>query len=232
MGGAVTNEYFPEGYYYYKEFLDLGEIFTVRLQSLIQAEGYTVEDLMANWATLSSVIALSNARYSEWDVQSEYRTTDSFNVMADWVSMSAVDPISEGVQDNWTPWRRFTMGDGTGRIFQFRLKLISNKASVTPKVFDGTIKADVPDRYERYDNLVADSVEGYTVNYTPHFMGPGTTPNVQITIDNGQSGDYWVFEYKTLSGFKIKFYDKDGIQVSRTFDAQINGYGRKATYVI
>jgi len=30
VGGAVSNEYYPEGYYYYKEFLDLGEIFTVQ----------------------------------------------------------------------------------------------------------------------------------------------------------------------------------------------------------
>ena len=231
VGGVATNEYYSNGYYYYQGFLDLGEIYTVRLQSLIQAEGYTLEDIMANWITLNDVVAMSNSRFSEWDVQTEYRVTDTFNVMADWVSLSVVDPISEGVQDNWSEWRRFTIGDGTGRIFQFRLKLISNKASVTPRVFDGTIKADMPDRIESYENLTAPDT-GYTLNYSPAFKGPGTTPSVQITIENGESGDYWNFVYKSLDGFQIIFYDKNDVAVSRVFDAQIKGYGRKATYVI
>lgn len=230
-GGVEINEYFSEGYYYYQDFVDLGDIYTARLQSLIQAEGYTVEDIMSNWVTLSSVAAMANSKFSEWDVQAEYRATDTFNVMADWVTLSSIDPISEGVQDNWTEWRRFTMGDGTGRIFQFRLKLISNKASVTPRVFDGTIKIDMPDRDLSYQNLVAPDT-GYEIIYPNAFRGPDTTPSVQITLENGQTGDYWEFDYKSLSGFKIIFYNKDGVAVSRVFDAYIKGWGRKALQVI
>jgi len=231
VGGVESNEYHPEGYYYYTQFLDLGSIYTVRLQSLIQAEGYTLDDIMSNWVTLSSLSAMANSRYSEWDVQTEYRTTESFNVMADWVNLTSINPISEGVQDVWSPWRRFTIGDGTGRIFQFRLKLISNKASVTPRVFDGTIKADMPDRIESYENLSA-TATGYDVVYTPSFKGPGTTPSIQITLENGESGDYWEFAYKNLDGFKIIFYDKNGVAVSRIFDAQVKGFGRKSAYVL
>lgn len=231
VGTTTTNEFYSYGYYYYSQFLDLGDIFTVRLQSLIQAEGYTVDDIMSNWVTLSSVTALANSRYSEWDVQTEYRTTDSYNVMADWTTLSSIDPISEGVQDNWTPWRRFSMGDGTGRIFQFRLKLISNKASVSPRVFDGTIKADMPDRIVSFENLNA-TPSGYVVTYNPAFKGPTPSPSVQITMENGQTGDYWEFDYKTLDGFKVIFYDSTGTPVSRTFDTQIKGFGRKSTSVI
>jgi Putative phage tail protein len=231
VGGVTINEYFPEGYYYYNGFLDLGDIYTVRLQSLIQAEGYTVEDIMANWVTLNDVVALSNSRFSEWDVQTEYRVTDAFNVMADWVNLSIIDPISEGVQDSWSDWRRFTIGDGTGRIFQFRLKLISNKPSVTPRVFDGTIKADMPDRLVSFENLVAPNT-GYQVVYSPAFKGPDLSPSVQITIENGESGDYWEFVDKNLDGFEIIFYDKTDVAVSRVFDAQIKGFGRKSAYVI
>lgn len=231
VGGVLTNEYYPEGYYYYNGFLDLGEIYTVRLQSLIQAEGYTVEDIMANWVTLNDVVAMSNSRFSEWDVQTEYRVTDAFNVIADWTSLSIINPLSEGVQDNWSEWRRFTIGDGTGRIFQFRLKLISNLASVSPRVFDGTIKADMPDRIISYENLVAPTT-GYEVLYDKAFMGPTPSPSIQITIENGQSGDYWSFVYKSLVGFKIVFYDSTNTAVSRTFDAQVKGFGRKAMFVI
>jgi len=231
VGGVDTNEYYTEGYYYYDNFLDLGEIYTVRLQSLIQAEGYTADDIIANWVTLSSVVAMSNSKFSEWDVETQYRGTESFNVMADWVTLASIDPISEGSQDTWTAWKKFTITDATFRIGQFRLRLISNKASVTPRVFDGTIKADMPDRLESYNDLVA-TTSGYQVVYTPSFKGPSTTPNIQITLENGVSGDYWNFGYKTLDGFEILFYDKDNNPVNRTFDASVKGFGRKAINVI
>lgn len=230
-GGTETNEYFSEGYYYYENFLDLGEIYTVRLQSLIEAEGFTVGDLMENWESLELLTAMSQAGQSDWDVETHYRTTDAFNVMSEWSSMSDVDPISEGDQDQWTSWTKFIMGDATGRIFQFRLKLISNVASVTPRVIEGKIRADMPDRIETYNDQVAPP-EGLDIVYDPSFAGPGTSPNIQITQDNAQSGDYYLLTNKTLAGFKITFYDKNDVAVTRQFDAAIKGYGRKASSVI
>jgi hypothetical protein len=84
---------------------------------------------------------------------------------------------------------------------------------------------------ESYQNLSATAL-GYEVTYSPSFKGPGTTPNIQISLENGQSGDYWLFDYKTLDGFKIIFYDKNGIAVSRDFDASVKGYGRKNATII
>jgi len=230
-GSALTNQYYPEGYYYYQNFLDLGEIYTVRLQSLIEAEGFTVDDLMSNWITLDQVAALANAGNADWDVETYYRGTESFNVMSDWTALSLIDPLSEGVQDNWTPWRKFIMGDYTFRIGQFRLKLISNKPSVTPRVFNGIIKADMPDRMEIYNNLISE-ITPKTIMYSPAFKGPGNTPNIQVTIDDSQSGDYFVISNKSLNGFDIIFYDVNNNPVVRQFDVAVRGYGRRATAVI
>jgi hypothetical protein len=230
-GGVTTNQYYSEGYYYYKDFLDLGDIYSVRLQSQIEAEGFTVGDMMSEWPDLTTLTALANAGNSDWDVETYYRATDSYNVMAEWSSLDDVDPISEGDQDNWTAWRKFTIGDATARIFQFRLKLISNKASVTPRVFNGVIKSDMPDRFETLNNLIAPPA-GLEILYTPAFMGPGTTPNIQITQDSAQTGDTFVIENKTLNGFKITFYDINNVAVTRQFDAAIKGFGRKSLAVI
>lgn len=231
VGGVDTNEYYSYGYYYYENFLDLGEIYSVRIQSQIQAEGFTLADLMSSWTTLSALTAMSHAGTSDWDVETQYRTTESFNVIADWITLSSIDPISEGSQDNWSIWRKFSMSDATGRIFQFRLKLISNNVSVTPRVFDGSIKSDMPDRLESFNNLMAPNT-GYTVNYSPAFKGPGTSPNIQVTIDGASTGDYWDITSKTLNGFTIVFYDKNDVAVARTFDAVAKGFGRKATAII
>lgn len=231
LTGGIDRGYYSEGYYYYEDILDLGEIYTVRLQSLIQAEGFA-GDFMEDWITLSSVGALATAGSSDWDVETQYRSTDQYNVIGEWDLLTDVAQLNAGTEENFTPWRKFAMGDATGRIFQFRLKLISNVATVTPRVFDATIKADMPDRVDSYHNLLADNTTGYILEYDTPFKGPGTTPAIQISLDNGGSGDYWEFTSKTLEGFQIKFYDKDDIQVSRQFDVVAKGYGRGYSSVI
>jgi hypothetical protein len=228
-GGSVR---YSEGYYYYTSLLDLGEIYTVRLQSLIQAEGYTSADIMSDWVTLDSVLLLASAKFSEWDVETQYRSSDQFNVMENWLALTDIAFLNEGDAEAFTEWRKFSIGDATGRVFQFRLRLLSYKPTVTPRVFDATIRADMPDRIESYQNVSVDSVTGYTVAYTPAFKGPGTTPNIQVSIENAQSGDYWAFDYKTLDGFKIRVYDKTNTQVTRTVDIVVKGYGRQNTVVI
>lgn len=230
-GGNGFYEYFPSGYYYYDNFVDLGDIYTCRIQSLIRSEGYAVDDIMSNWVLLSNVITMSTVGTSNWDVGTQYRTTSSFNVIADWVTLDAIDPISEGQQDLWTAWKKFVIGDVTGRIFQFRLKLISYQANTSPRVFDGTIRVDMPDRIDSYNNLTAPDT-GYTVTYTPPFKGPGNSPAVQISMDNAATGDYWAFTSKTLDGFTIQFFDSSDTPISRIFDAQVKGYGRKNGSVI
>lgn len=229
--GGVDHGYLSEGFYYYESLLDLGEVYTVRLQSQIQAEGYA-GDFMIDWLTLSAVAALSIAGSSDWDVETQYRSTEEYNVIADWANLSDIVALDSGSEEQWTPWRKFAMGDATGRIFQFRLRLISNVAYVSPRVFDALIKADMPDRQESYQNLSADDTTGYILTYAPAFKGPGSTPSVGISLEDGESGDYWEFVSKTLDGFQIKFYDKNDTQVARQFDVQVKGYGRKSTSVI
>jgi predicted phage tail protein len=231
-GGIGVVEYYPEGYYYYDALLDLGEIYTVRLQSLIEAEGYNIGDLMVNWTTLAVVPTLSTVGVSDWEVQTQYRSTDTFNTISLWPSLDVIDALSEGFEDLWTDWRPFNMGDATGRIFQFRIRLVSNKVSVSPRIFEATIKADMPDRVDNYNNLVSDASLGYTVSYSPAFKGPGSSPNIQVSVENAQSGDYWTFTSRTLDGFTIKFFDSGDAGVSRTFDTMIKGYGRKNNVVI
>jgi hypothetical protein len=220
-----AGDFTPEGFYNFNSLLDLGDIYTVRLQSLIEAEGYLEEDLMINWDPLSDVLALSTTTTADWDIETQVRYKAVFNVMANWDPLQDVVSMAEGDVDDWTDWTKFTMGDFTGRIFQFRLRLISNVPNVSPRVLDGTIRADMPDRIEQGDNIVSD-VLGTDILYDPPFKGPGTTPLIQITQDNASSGDYYTITNKTLEGFTITFYDSSDTAVSRTFDYLAKGFGR------
>lgn len=228
-GGPTVNQFYPEGYYYYKEHIDLGEIYTVRLQSNIQAAGYGEGDLLVNWLDLTDVDAMNHADFPDWEVETQYRTADSLEPIANWLTLTSVDEMTGGVSDTFKPWKSFIMSDATGRIFQFRLKLNSNRLSVSPRVYSGAIRADMPDRVESYEGLVADASAGIAVTYDFAFKGPAPSPNIQVSIDSAETGDYWSFDYKTLDGFLIRIFDNTGTQVERTIDVAVKGYGRKHT---
>lgn len=231
-GSLGDNAYYSEGYYYISQILDLGEIYTVRLQANIEAQGFTIGDLMSEWVLLSDVELLNTVIHPNWGVELQYRSTNTFNAIEDWLTLSSIAILNDGDVQNWTEWRPFIMGDATGRIFEFRLKLISYKASVSPQVLNAVIRADMPDRIESYQNLTATDTTGYVLTYSVPYKGPGSSPNIQVSIDAAESGDYWLITSKTLEGFTIKFYDKTDTQVERNFDVAIKGYGRKYTSVI
>lgn len=229
-GDIDTVQYYSVGYYEYANLLDLDDIYSVRLQSQIRADGLKKDELMSGWSALEDIEHLNSALHSDWDVFLQYRATDIFASMSSWARLDLVDRINFGAGVGFTDWRDIpTVGDATGRIFQFRIKLVSITPNVTPRLFDATVKADMPDRIDSFENLVSHPSDGFTVSYDPVFKGPGSSPNVQISIDDAETGDYWEFDQKTLAGLVIRFYNKDGNQVSRQFDLVAKGYGRRHT---
>lgn len=232
-GDANTVVYYTEGFYESENVLDLGDVFSVRLQSLLRADGYKFGELMANWVELADVDHLNSSQSDDWNVGVEYRATDVFSAISEWAHLNEIDHINQGAGVGFTDWRPIpTTGDATGRIFQFRIKLESFTANVTPRLFDGTIEADMPDRIDSFENLHSTNVDATVVAYDVGFNGPSPSPNIQISIDNAQSGDYWSFDSKSLEGFAIRFYDKTGTQVARQFDVVAKGWGSQHTTTI
>jgi len=225
--------FYDKGYYVAAAVLDLGDVYTVRLQSQVRADGYRFGELMSNWIALNQVDNLNSSASGDWDVGVEYRATDVFAAMSDWAALNLIDHINYGAGVGFTTWRPIpTIGDATGRIFQFRVELESLTDNVTPRLFDATIKADMPDRVDSFENQTSHISQGKVLTYENVFNGPGTSPNVQVSIDNAQTGDYWSFDYKTLAGLSIRFFDKTDTQVVRQFDIAAKGYGRRHTTTI
>jgi len=230
LNGPSVLPYYSEGYYYFAEMLDLGEIYTVRLQSNLVAEGVLLDGIVADWSVVADIPTVgATFTADDWDAEVQYRSTDEFDAMADWPDLDTLTSMSVGVGAGYTAWRPFYMGDATGRIFQFRIKLTSYLENLTVRAIAGTVKADMPDRIESFENLTSSASLGTTVEYDPPFKA---SPNVQISIDGAESGDYWAFDSRDNSGFVIRFYDKTDTQVIRQFDVMAKGYGRQNTEVI
>lgn len=232
-GDVNSVQYYTDGYYTFADIFDLGDIFSVRLQSLIRADGYRKDELMSEWVELDLVDHLNTALHSDWDISLQYRASDTFEAMSDWTELAFIDHINEGAGLGFTDWRDIpSTGDATGRVFQFRAHLQSLTANVTPRLFDATVQVDMPDRTDSFNGLTSDASAATEIDYDPVFAGPSPSPNVQVSIDNAQSGDYWSFDSKTLAGLQIRFYDKTGTQVVRQFDVQSKGYGRQHTQTL
>ena len=228
VGGIEDNTYHQEGFYNYSKLVDLGDIYTCRIQTNLEAEGFSIDDLMENWITLDQVERMSNSGFADWDVELQMSTRDSYSVIEMWDTLESVNLIFQGREDAWTPWRKIgTIGDFTGRVFRFRIRLLSFKDSVTPLVFGGKIKIDMPDRIDSYRNITA-PVGGFALTYNPKFKGPSPSPVVQITQDAAQSGDRYVLSDKSIEGFTIQFFDAEDNPVERQFDCMIRGYGRRS----
>ncbi len=232
-GNVLSVVYYSEGYYYFAALFDLGDIYSARLQSNIRADGLKKGELMSEWVELDLVDHLNTSLHSDWDIALQYRVTDTFAAMSSWVELDLVDHINFGSGIGYTAWRDIpTTGDATGRIFQFRAKLMSLTANVTPRLFDTTVKIDMPDRTDSFENQTSSASIATVLTYETAFAGPGSSPNVQVSIDAASTGDYWSFDYKTLDGFAIRFYDKLGVQVVRQFDVAVKGYGRQHSITI
>jgi len=227
---VIPSEYEEEGFYYFSKFLDLGEVYTVRLQAELVAGSFNKSDLMVNWATLADITQLASGTGADYQVDLEYRARDSFNVIAEWNSLADVVDMAGGETGDWTPWRRVTSGDFTGRIFQFRIRLRSYNPTISPQIFLAKVIADMPDRTTRDENINC-PVNGVRVNFDPEFKGPAK-PNVQITQDAAQSGDYFQLTNVDVTGFDIEFFDSGDTSVQRQFDYAALGYGEKTIATI
>jgi hypothetical protein len=215
------------GYYYYKSLLDLGEICEVRLSSKIEAHGATDIDIMDKWTPLSIARPLACANSSQFNAILEYRVANKVTVMADWTPKIAVAVPIGGAGSGWSEWRPITVGDITGRIVQFRVKMESFDPHVRPVLDNGLIEIDVVDRvWKSHD--VAIAATGTRINFDPAFI---YVPTLAITVDDGTAIRY-VVENRTAEGVDVKLFDNGNKQIAGRVDVAALGWGRKRSAVI
>lgn len=197
------------GYYYFSpEITDLGENYENSLSYVLNV-GISDED--SNVRDFLNIRTLSNIRNL---------------IETNWSTNLEMDLSSDGV--SWTGWQQFKAGQQTFRYCKFRL--IFTTEDERTRVFAGkaSVQIDMPDRYETGEDVeITDADLGCTIVYSSEFHN---NPAVNITMQNGQSGDRIEFTDKDKSGFTIKvFNDISNEYVTRSFDYLSAGYGRIIT---
>lgn len=184
---------------------DLGGVYTTRATASIELSSINFRNNMASWVTLASVATLAGGE-----------TGDEYSVTVQ-ISYSTVDSATPV----YGAWQNLVVGDFTARHVRFRLLLNTTDKKITPAVSGLTVTLDMPPRNEGGDDIVS-GAGTKSITFASAF---NTLTGVAITGQDLQTGDYWVVENKTASGFDVTFRNSAGAAVSRTFDWQAYGYG-------
>jgi len=194
-----------EGYYYFDNDVDLGEVFTSRLVPAISVTGANVLNDFFGPEDMYSVADMFGSLGGGYDAILEVRYTQD-------------DPSGS---PTWTPWYQFLTGDYTARAFQFRLHLLTTNPSITPVVTKAAVTVDMPDRVDGMDD-VSGTAGGIRITFDPAFRAK---PSIVITGQSMDTGDYFELSNQDETGFDVIFYNASAVSVTRVFDWHARGYG-------
>ncbi len=222
-GLFLTDPTLGEGYYYFNSGVDLGAVYTSIVKSSIVANAINVNDVfdMTDVMVETDMFAASdNDVFSMTDVMVE---TDIFGIDNALWSVELQYRTKQSSGGSWTDWVEFSAGSYQFYAIEPRLKLISLSGSISPLVSFLQVVVDMPDRFERAENITV-TAAGYTVTYPTAFKN---NPSVAILLQDGAVDDKIEFTLKTASGFTFKVYNQTiSGYVTRSFDYISAGYGR------
>lgn len=195
-----------EGTYTFATKIDLGAYYLrslVTQQLVVDAEDYG--NLIGTWPSMGSIQQMGSLDPGDYEVATQCRVTDD-------------DP--NAVSPTWSEWQDFVTGEYAGRGYDFRIRLRRFQANVTPRVEECRIQIDMPDRFEKGEDLTT-AVGGTAVTFGQRFK---VTPNVALTWQNLATGDYGTLVSKSATGFTARAFNAAGAGVARLLDWRAQGY--------
>jgi hypothetical protein len=200
----------------------------LRLTDLSQTGTYDFASVIDIGAVHTSRVTASLTQFSEDPTDLFDSKTGLFDAASG--SFDGDAPANENAHleialsdDNstFTAFRNFVIGDYTARYYKFRLVLISRDGSTTPVISALSVSVDMEDRIQS-GNDISSGAGTKTVSFT----NPFKTVNyaVGITGQGMATGDYFLVESKTISGFNVTFKNSSNTVISRTFDFIAKGF--------
>ena len=227
-------ELFSSGEYFFKDKVDLGGIFTVEFQRILQTRGLYPNNTIDlhftdidEWTDFDGdlpdetncVIEFrkSNDAPSDDEIATEAtsESTPEYILLEDGNKFSQED---SQVYDDFIPMEN---GRFTGRVFQFKAVLSSEYTDQTPLVDELGYKILFDNRTESASVTTGGS-NPKVVTFDKAFY---QTPKIGITASNMATGDYYVISSESRTGFTITFFNSSNAAIDRTFSYHANGFG-------
>ncbi len=216
LSNPNTNQ---SGVYSFASPLDLGAVFSLKINSIILSSG---ENESALWDSIPN-----------FDIEQSIDGTTVETVNgALFVRTTNDDPSGS---PTYTAFNKVQSGTFRARAFDFKCELESesknNNILISELGFDSFLQA----RTEQSTTLIASGAGAKDVTFAaPFFTGTSAIggsasaypPSIGITAQNMASGDFFEITNITGSGFRITFKNSSNTAVNRNFSYSAVGYGR------
>jgi len=201
--GVSNADFFATGNYEFANVIDIGAKHTARITASLTQSSDNPDDLFDNRTGLFDTASsnFDGDTPANCDAHLEIATSD--------------DNIT------YTAFQNFVIGNYTARYFKFRVFLTSRDLASTPVVSAVTVTIDMPDRIFS-GNDITSGAGTYTITFTNPFKSVNYA--VGITGEDLATGDFFLVENKTISGFDLTFKNSGGTAISRTFDYIAKGF--------
>ena len=201
--GVSNADFFATGNYEFADVIDIGAKHTARITASLTQSSDNPDDLFDNRTGLFDTASsnFDGDTPANCDAHLEIATSD--------------DNIT------YTAFQNFVIGNYTARYFKFRVFLTSRDLASTPVVSQVSVTIDMPDRIFS-GNDITSGAGTYTITFTNPFKSVNYA--VGITGEDLATGDFFLVENKTISGFDLTFKNSGGTAISRTFDYIAKGF--------
>lgn len=203
VGGSVT-----EGTYQYFSTLDLGAVYDMDLQAILQTRAFEPGNFMDDRL----------ADMDDWD-DIDGDDVGSVNTGL-YVRATNNNPSSSPL---WGDWQPFVNGTTRGRGFQFKMVANATNSAQNLVVSQLGVNTQFQRRTEQQRNITS-GAGTYTVTFPSAFYD---VPSIGITAQDIGTGGYFTITNTTRTGFEVTFRNGAGSIVSKAFDYMAVGHGRQ-----
>jgi hypothetical protein len=197
------------GTYNFANSVDLGATYTSRLTAQLSSSVAVASDLIDN--RVSNIDTWQN-----WDGASSDAITAILQLRT-----TEDDPTSS---PTWSDWAPFLVGDYHARAYEFRVVVTNTDANYNISITALAVAVDMPDRSEKANDLSLLS-GGTSIAFGSNFKA---TPVIGVTIQDGDSGDYFRVTSKARTGFTVQCFNSSNTGIVRSINWQAIGYGKEA----
>ena len=187
--------------------IDLGGIYSVRLQSTIKVRGYfpynPFVDTFTNWDSLPSV---DGDTPTGCDVKLYVRTTQV---------------ASPGTND-WTSWRLFHNAEFSARKYELKAECLTGGGLEQIAIQQLEVETMTP--ITSINGTGTSLTNGdLTVSLSTSFLA---APSIGISFSATQTGDFYTLSGTSTTSFSISIYNAGGTRQARAFQWTATGYGK------
>ena len=200
--------------------IDLGDVFSVQLNSLLKARSFFPNALTINAMGLDFDPNATPNTTGFAALTSFVGDTPATCNAALYIRTTQTDPSSS---PTWSTWRPFNNAQFKARGYELKLEMTSGGDN-TAQIAISQLKVDsnMPLRTINGSGTTS-STGNYTVNFANKFAA---TPVISITFSASTSGDYYNISSTTTTQFSVSIYNDQNQRQARAFNWTATGYGK------